>query len=104
MRKISKIFPILSLTLGSIGTIWGLLFWFLPGELGVNLFGYYDWQLPFYCLIFLFGSIIGMSFGIITKKIAPEKKKLATIGSLVSFFSLLIWLIICFFMISFLTY
>ena len=100
MKKISKIISFLSFIIGSIGIIWGLLFWFLPGEVGVNLFAYYDWQMPLYFRIFIPSSIFGIILGIIARKLLPEDKKLGIIGIVLSFLSLLIWLVIWFWIVG----
>jgi len=96
----SKIISFLSFIIGGIGIIWGLLFWFLPGGLKVNLFGYYDWQMPLYFRIFIPSSIFGIILGIIARKLLPEDKKLGIIGIVLSFLSLLIWLVIWFWIVG----
>jgi len=63
-------------------------------------FGYYDWQMPLYFRIFIPSSIFGIILGIIARKLLPEDKKLGIIGIVLSFLSLLIWLVIWFWIVG----
>jgi membrane protein DedA with SNARE-associated domain len=100
-QKIFKFFSFFSLLIGILGTIWGLLFWLLPGKIKLNLFGYYDWQLSLYFWIFIPASILGAILGIMAIKLTSGNKKLEIAGIALSLFGLLIWLFIWLLVIGF---
>ena len=100
-QKIFKFFSSFSLLIGILGTIWGLLFWLLPGKIKLNLFGYYDWQLSLYFWIFIPASILGAILEIMAIKLTSGNKKLEIAGIVFSLFSLLIWLFIWLLVIGF---
>ena len=88
---------IISIVLATISIIWGLLATFLgpflPQDLYINLFAYYDWQLPLYIRIFFFLSLFGIILGLISLKLKINKI-IAIFGIIFSLVALLLWLFI----------
>ena len=94
-QKILRILPITSIILGIIGITWGHIPFnpFLSWELRASLFA--TGRNLLYLRIFIPGSLIGLTVGILSLKLKLGKIK-AILGIIFSSIALLIWLFIWF--------